>query len=198
MLHNKAVYQNRSRMRVAGVSDFYRFYKKKTETPVDQKVYRKILREYNEMLVDSVILGADMPLGKLSSLRIVRKPSNPDAPQVDWVESKKLREEILKRGGQLYDWPSDTGEKWIVYIDSKWYATFLWNKHDPSMKVKNKSLYVFRAARGLKSPKQKLKDALKQDDLAYLRFPWFAAVLTEKGVTLNRKLRNGNLQARIK
>ena len=195
---NRATYLNRSRMKVAGVSDFFRFYKQSAASPVDQILYRKILREYNEMLMDSVVLGADMPLGKLSSLRIVRKPTNPDAPQVDWVESKKLKAEILARGGQLYDWPTDTGEKWIVYIDAKWYVTFLWNKHDTSMKVKNKSLYEFRAARGLKSPKQKLKDALKHDDLAYLRFPWFAAVLTEKGVTLNRKLRNGNLQARIK
>jgi hypothetical protein len=66
------------------------------------------------------------------------------------------------------------------------------------MRVKHKNLYAFKAARGLKSPKQKLKDLLEKDDLAYLRFPWYAAVLTEKGVTLNRKLRNGNLQARIK
>lgn len=198
MQPNRVTYLNRSRMRVAGVSDFYKFYRKSVESPVEDNPYRMILREYNEMLMDSVILGADMPLGKLSSLRIVRKPSNPDAPQVDWVESKKLKAEILARGGQLYDWPTDTGEKWIVYIDAKWYVTFFWNKYDPSMKMKKKSLYEFRAARGLKSPKQKLKDALKKDDLAYLRFPWFAAVLTEKGVTLNRKLRNGNLQARIK
>jgi hypothetical protein len=185
-------------MKVAGVNDFYRFYKKESKTPVDQSIFRKVLREYNDMLMDSVILGAEMPMGKLSSLRIVRKPSNPKAPQVDWKASYEVRDSILKSGGQLYDHATGTGEKWVVYIDHKWYVTFQWNKHDPSMRVKHKNLYAFKAARGLKSPKQKLKDLLEKDDLAYLRFPWYAAVLTEKGVTLNRKLRNGNLQARIK
>jgi len=156
-------------MKPIGPTEFFREYRKRSKKPVDQKIFRKVLRTYNEMLVDSVVEGATMPFGhNLSTLQIFRIPTSPTNPQINWKESLQYKKQLLEQGKKL--WDGVEGEKWFIYFDQKWFVRFFWDVKGPGSRVKNKSYYSFIPARGLESPKQKLKKALAADDMAYLKY----------------------------
>jgi len=96
--------------------------------------------------------------------------ARPENPQVNWKESLALKEQIISEGKQL--WDGETGEKWIIYFDQKWFLKIHWAKNLKALQMKNKKRYRFLPARGLTGPKTKLKDLIKEDDLAYLNFKW--------------------------
>ena len=104
----------------------------------------------------------------LSTLSITKVERDPRSPRVDWGESNKYKEELLKEGKELYNSKTEVGEKWHIYYTDKFYFKYYWIKG--KCRIPNKSVYRFTPTRGLKGNKEKLTNLLKEDDLAYLKF----------------------------
>lgn len=147
----------------------YKFYTKQGGI-LSQTTFSEICQEFNQMVMDEIILqGGVFDMGNnLSTLSIGRIKRNYSNRQVDWQASNKLKEELLSEGKELYDSETGEGHKWLVYFTNTWYCRFYWNKG--KCKVPNKSAYRFTATRGDVGNKTKLKELLRSDDLAYLRF----------------------------
>jgi hypothetical protein len=154
-----------------GTSDFYKFYSKRNNTAVDHLLFGEILRDFNSKVMDSIIEGYEFELGhRLATIRVSRCQLNPAKARIDWGASNACKQEILDSGGKLYDAETNTGEKWLIYFTKEMFLKFHWTK--TKAKVVAKKMYRFDAARGNdgKSPKEKLKAVLYNDDLAYLRY----------------------------
>jgi hypothetical protein len=156
--------------RTVGTSDFYRHYVSVSNNPVQRTLFTQVMREYNDLLMDMLMTGKEVMIHRLASLRIHRYETNPGRPRINWKESNALREELMKAGKHL--WDGETGEKWMIFFDQKWYTRIHWTKNLSSLKMKNKKHYRFLPARGMTGPKTKLKNLLASDDLAYLNFTW--------------------------
>ena len=149
--------------------DLYNTYLTMSSSPVLFKKYKEILQEFNIMIMEALVAGAEFNMGyNLSNLSIIRANVNPNTARIDWNTSMKFKEELLKKGTALFDKETGKGEKWFIYHTSKQYFKFYWSKM--FCRVKNSSVYRFDATRGKKGNKQKLKDLINNDDLAYLRF----------------------------
>jgi hypothetical protein len=147
----------------------YKHYKVHVEQPVSQELYENICREFNIKLFDLILDGYEFDMGSnMGTLSVKRIDRSPSSLTVDWNETKKLKEELLSQGVELYDSSTGKGEKYHVYYTDKFYCRYLWTKS--KCKVKNKTVYRFDASRGRKGNKEKLIHLLKTDDLAYLRF----------------------------
>ena len=120
--------------------------------------------------MDEIILeGGVLNMGKnLSTLSIVRIRRNPETKQIDWQSSMAYKEELEAKGEKLYDHETGEGTKWLIYFTDEWYCRFYWRKERCT--IPNKTAYRFRATRGEMGNKTKLKELLRGDDLAYLRF----------------------------
>jgi hypothetical protein len=154
-----------------GIKDIYEEYVEGNEEPVDYELFKNIIYSFNEGVVDLLVEGYEVNLGyQLAALSIVRVKRDPRTQRVDWAASMKLKNELLESGEEIFDSKTGEGEKWLVYYTDDKYFRWRWNKEQ--CRIKNKYVYRFDAARGNngKSPKEKLTDLLKNDDLAYLRF----------------------------
>ena len=82
------------------------------------------------------------------------------------------KERLLNEEGydeeDLYSKDNPEGIKYFIYHTDDWYARFYWQKS--RCRVPNKSAYAFRATRGDKGNKTKLKKRLREEDLAHLDF----------------------------
>ena len=150
-------------------ADIYKHYKEQGGE-LSYKTWAAICQDYNQRAMDEIILqGGVLNMGNnLSTLSIGRIPRNPANKQVDWKESYKLRDQLLEEGKKLYDKKTGEGHKWLVYFTNKFYCRFYWHKN--KCKIPNKSVYQFKATRGKMGNKRKLKELLRGDELAYLRF----------------------------
>ena len=136
---------------------------------VERALFKNICSEFNMMIMDYILEGKEFNMGyNLSTISVVRKDRDPRSPRVDWGESNKYKNELIKKGKILYDPHTDLGTKWHIYHTDEFYCKFYWRKGKCA--VPNKSVYRFDATRGLKGNKDKLIHLLKTDDLAYLKF----------------------------
>ena len=169
-------YKDRSKV-AKGRKDIYKLYCSTAKDPVSYNLFIEILSKFNTKVMDHLLEGHEFEMGyMLSNLRIVRRNRDPRSPRVDWKGSFKLKQEILDRGGALYDAEKEIGEKWIVYYTGGRYFRFRWYK--AQCRVKNKAAYRFDPTRGKKGNKEKLTELINNDDLAYLRFRYNTAGLT--------------------
>ena len=151
------------------LKDVYKSYSLNSEFPLDKKIFRTLCEEFNIMAMEHLLEGGVLNLrNNMSQLSIVRIDRNYAAKTIDWGESVKYKEELLKAGEELYDSETGKGKKWFIYYTDKWYCKFYWEKN--KCKVPNRSAYRFSPSRGFKGNKEKLINLLKNDDLAYLRF----------------------------
>lgn len=150
-------------------ADIYKHYKKEGGK-LSYKQWASICQEYNQRAMEEIILqGGVLNLGNnLSTISIGRIRRNPKNKQINWAESYKLRDKLLQQGKKLYDKETGEGEKWFVYFTHEWFCRFYWRKEKCT--IPNKSVYQFRATRGKMGNKRKLKEHLRSDDLAYLKF----------------------------
>tara|TARA_R110000824_G_scaffold354243_3_gene541338 strand:- start:5847 stop:6320 length:474 start_codon:yes stop_codon:yes gene_type:complete len=136
---------------------------------VERTLFKDICSEFNIMIMDYILEGKEFNMGhNLSTMSVVRKDRDPRSPRVDWGESNKYKNELIKEGKALYDPDTNLGTKWHIYHTDEFYCKFYWRKGKCA--VPNKSVYRFDATRGLKGNKDKLIHLLKTDDLAYLKF----------------------------
>jgi hypothetical protein len=151
------------------IKDIHKDYVKHVEDPIETRLFKQICEEFNMLIVDSILDGAEFSMGSnLSTLSIRRIERNPSKPTIDWWESNKYKQELLAEGKELFDVSTGQGEKWFIYYTDPWYCKYHWQKS--RCKISNKSAYRFTPTRGIKGNKEKLTKLLRDDDLAYLRF----------------------------
>jgi hypothetical protein len=151
------------------LKDVYKSYCLDSESPLDKNTFKALCEEFNIMSMEHILEGGVLNLRpNLSQLSIVRISRNYASKTIDWGESMKYKEELIKEGKELFNPNTGEGTKWFIYYTDKWYCKFYWEKN--KCKVPNRSAYRFSPSRGLKGNKEKLINLLKNDDLAYLRF----------------------------
>lgn len=151
------------------LKDIYRHYVA-DGGELEKSLYKNICSDFNIHIMESIIYDAvkfDMGFD-LSTISILRIRRNYNNPQVDWKASNERKQELLDQGKKLYDAETGEGHKWLVYHDSDWYCRFYWKKF--YARVKNKSAYMFRATRGDKGNKTKLKEHLRENDINYVKY----------------------------
>lgn len=152
-----------------GIKDIYETYETTTDSPVNYKVFKNILLQFNEGIVDYMLEGEEFNMkNRLSTLSIWRRKRDPRTPKINWQESLKYKQALVDKGIILYNKETGKGEKWLVYFTDSQYFRFRWCK-DRCI-IKNKTAYAFVPTRGVKGNKEKLTKLIKEDDLAYLRF----------------------------
>jgi hypothetical protein len=146
--------------------DIYRWYRAQGGT-LPKALFKNICQDFNIHIMNHIIYDhGTFDMGSnLSTINILRIKRNHNKPQVNWNESNKLKQQLLDEGKELYDPETGEGEEWLVYHTDPWYCRFYWKKF--YAKVKNKSAYSFRATRGKKGNKTKLKDFLRANSLNY-------------------------------
>tara|TARA_R100000951_G_scaffold112464_1_gene112847 strand:+ start:760 stop:1233 length:474 start_codon:yes stop_codon:yes gene_type:complete len=150
------------------LQDIYKEYTQ-IDSSIDKKIFRDICEEFNIEIINSILEGNTLDMGSnLSTLSIVRKERDPRNPRVDWGESNRYKQELIKKGEELYNAETEKGVKWHIYYTDGFYCKFYWRKG--KCRISNKSVYRFDATRGIKGNKEKLINLLKTDDLAYLKF----------------------------
>lgn len=146
---------------------------KKYDGPLSYAGFREVCEEFNKLVMEEILKGKEFHIGfRLSSISIIRIERNFKNPPVDWNETNKYKQELLEEGYTEDDFyhPDNNpdGKKYFIYHTDPWYCRFYWNKL--GCRVKNKSVYSFVPTRGKKGNVTKLKQLLKEDDLAYLNF----------------------------
>lgn len=149
------------------LKDAYEDYKDDGSLSYSQ--FREICHRFNLLAVDALLEGDRIELGhQLGYLQIIRIERSFKRPKVNWAKSRKLKQQLLKEGKELYDHETGQGHKWLVYYTDDYYFRYYWSKKN--CKVRNKSVYKFIPTRGKKGAKTKLATLLQQDDTAELNF----------------------------
>jgi len=150
--------------------DIYENYREESDSPVSKDLHKKILQKFNTKAMEKIIYEGKVLNMEwyLSDLSILRVEANPNNPAVNWKASNELKQEIIEEGGTPKSDENPNGEDWLVYHDDDWIASFHWRKSGCT--VPNKTVYSFRATRGDKGNKTKLKDRLRNDPTAFSDF----------------------------
>lgn len=151
-------------------SDIYDFYSENLSGSLDKKTFHDLCKEFNQAVMDEIIYeGKQFNQGyHLSTLSVVRVERDWSNKQVDWNASKKYRQELIDAGKEIYDAKTGEGEKWLIYHTEKFYCRFLWKKSKCA--VTNKSVYQFKPSGGIVGNKTKLKEHIKENELAYTKY----------------------------
>lgn len=150
--------------------DIYEFYSGTLEGTIDRKTFHNLCKDFNSAVMDEIIKeGKEFNQGhKLSTVSVLRLERNWSNKQVDWNASNAYKQELLDAGEKLYDAETGEGVKWLIYHTEKWYCRFYWKKK--FCNVPNKSVYRLKFTGGKSGNKTKLKNHLKEDDLAYTKY----------------------------
>lgn len=152
-----------------GVIDFYNYYKKNTDNPVDIKTYRKVLDIYNKKIADLIINeGMDFVMPflnfEITIRKDKRKPKIVDGKvvnntPVDPVATKKLweKDEEAKNKKILVRYNNSHSSGYVFRIYCKKFRSNL----------KNKNLFKFRPVRDLK---RRLAKIIKDPDIKFDSF----------------------------
>jgi hypothetical protein len=151
------------------LSDIYLDYLKKGGT-VSKSTFKNIIADFNIHSMNEIIYNArtlNMRCG-MSTISIMQLKRNFNKPIIDWFESNKYKEELIKKGKELYNEETGEGEKWFVYFTDDKYCRFYWSKK--WVQLPNKTVYRFEPTRGLKGNKDKLKEHLNKNELNILKY----------------------------
>lgn len=150
--------------------DIYNSYQENLEDPLPKDLWQDLCVEFNTRVMEEVIYkGREFNMGeRLSTISVIKVDRDYSKPRVNWKASNELKQEIIDNGGTPYSKENPNGEKWFVYYTDKWYCRFNW--HKAKCVVPNKTAYRFTATRGSKGNKTKLKEFLRENDLAHLKY----------------------------
>jgi hypothetical protein len=158
----------------------YEDYQQSVDNPLSYSDYRECCELFNMWSMDKVTDGYILNMGAyLSTISIIRVPRDHSSPRINWGATNEYKKELLSgkakeapeegyKEDDLYSEDNPDGIKYFIYHTDDWYCRFYWNKTNCS--VRNKTAYRFRATRGDKGNKTKLKEKLKKDDLHYKNF----------------------------
>jgi hypothetical protein len=151
------------------LSDIYLDYLKSGGV-VSKSTFKNIISDFNIHAMNAIIYEAkvlDMKCG-LSSIYVKQIKRNFNNPVIDWFESNKYKQELLKEGKELYSEETGKGIKWLIYFTDDKYCRFYWSKK--FVKLKNKMVYRFEPTRGIKGNKEKMIQHLKENELNILKY----------------------------
>jgi len=136
-------------------------------------LFRAMIEEYNMAVMEEIIQGKTFEMGYgLASLSIIRIERDYSNPSVDWAATMQEKKRLLEEEGytedDLYSEDNPEGRKYFCYHTDPWYARFYWEKKNCI--VTNHSAYSFRATRGDKGNKTKLKERLNNEETAHLDY----------------------------
>lgn len=165
------------------IKELYNFYKEDAKKPVSLKVYRKVLYEFHEDIINRIIFKGETIrfFSNLGLIRIRRRKKkiritedgkvNRSTMSVDWLRTKQMwsnkypdltKEQILEIPVEKRGFVYNTNEHTNRYT-----FKFYWDKM--TVKLPNKSYYSFDALR--EPANRKLAKALKSDkQLQYIYF----------------------------
>lgn len=138
------------------LKDIYVYFKEKhPDVEIEEPLFKEICEIFNKMIFEYIREGGVFNMGhNLSTLSIVRKKRNMRRKTVNFAETKKLKEQGIDA---------------VVYFTDKYYVTHYWKKN--SCKLKNKSVFRFRATRGEVGNKTLLVKKVQEHPLAMLKYP---------------------------
>lgn len=91
--------------------------------------YSKILNEINKGLLDLLVEGKKIRIGKnIGQIKIVSRP-RANYNSIDWGASKKLKQQIIDSGEIPKDKENPDGKDWLVYFVDDRYLQFEWVKY---------------------------------------------------------------------
>jgi hypothetical protein len=136
-------------------TDMYKdFIKRNPASDINYKIFRYILSEYNKGILELLLEGGTFNIGnKLGRLCVKKFTRNFSRRTVDWGETNKLKKQGINQ---------------LVYYTDDYYYGYNWEKRYCT--VKNKSVYKFYPAGGVKGPKKQLIRLLKSNSLNHLNF----------------------------
>ena len=135
--------------------DLFNFYLKKNPgTDISQVKFRNVLKDYNEAIIDRLLLGDEIQLfNGMGSIIIKKHPRSFSRKKVDFGTTNALKKQGINK---------------IVYFTDDYFCMIHWVKK--TIKVKNISVYKFVPSGGENGFKKKLFRHLRNDDSAYLNF----------------------------
>lgn len=145
-----------------GIADLYKEYKDKSDNPVSNSLYSKILKEYNDRMINHIIYSAleyKMPY-RLGYIRIQRRKKSPYIGEdgnivdyhlgIDWQKSLALWRKNYPglSDEELKEIPNKKKLKYLNDHTNGYSARFFWDKNLSN--VRNQSFYIFKATRTAK------------------------------------------------
>lgn len=139
---------------------------------VHKEMFIDIIEQFNTSIVQKMIetgyvFKPGMDIGNIAVL--VKRASG---RRVLWPETNAKKEEILKRGGTLYnDKTNPEGEKYISY-DTKEYSPY-WHWHKKSCCITNKEHYLMKMIQGPGASERALYNYLEKNPHVIHRYGTF-------------------------
>ena len=170
------------------LDEVYDYYKKELEGTLSKSEYRVVTDRIFREIADEILNGGVFHIGKdLGYICIKRfekrfkfnERGNISNGMINWIESNKLKQEILDAGEELYNKETGKGRKWLIYYDDKYNYRWAWIKNYHSCIVKNNKIYSFQPTNDNTmrkgqicklGNKGKLKKLLKSNPYHYLKF----------------------------
>lgn len=170
------------------LDEVYNYYKNDLEGILTKSEYRtvtdKLFREVSEEILNGGVFHIGKDLGYICIKRFEKKfkfneNGNISNGMVNWVESKKLKQEIIDAGDELYNDVTKKGRKWLIYFDDKYNYRWAWIKNYSTCTIKNNKIYSFQPTNDNTmrkgqicklGNKGKLKSLLKNNPYHYLKF----------------------------
>lgn len=155
-------------------NEVYKIYSNELGGKIPRRQFHALTLEYNRLLVDRLLEGQSVSLGKLlGSIRIVKNKNTFKNPKIDWGASNKYRKELEEEGTPLYDKKTGKGTKWIIYHMPEYRFMFLWER--PRKVIRNSAVFRFHPVRTSRKdkfpgPVDRLARLVNEDELAYLKF----------------------------
>jgi|AntRauTorcE11897_2_1112592.scaffolds.fasta_scaffold00144_3 hypothetical protein len=151
------------------LNDHYDYYVNERRGMFSKKIYKKVINEFNKMLIGKLLTGIPVNLGgRLGSMQICRAHRNFKNTRVNWGATNKRKEQLLKEGKKLYDNETGEGEEYLVLHTDDDYCYIHWYRIMCS--VPNKTVYRFISNRGKKGLSTRLKQFIKDDPINKLNF----------------------------
>lgn len=156
-----------------GIRDYYKFYKKDVNNPIDKKLYNEIITKYNTEIKNLIIeenlvyqlpyLGFEVILKKQKRVPKIKNGKLLNNIPPDWKATKELweKDEEAKEKKLLVRYDNYHTSNYIYRIYFKKFKS----------KIKNKSLFKFQPNRSFKRQlSARIKDPNKDNLNAYLLY----------------------------
>lgn len=135
---------------------------------ISYEVFKLILSTFNFEISKFILEGYQFALpGTMKGKLFIREIDNNVNTRVDWENSLKLKEHLLKEGKELYDKETNPkGIKWLVYHIQEFNYWWTWIRPDT---FSNYKYFSFKPSNGCNTKERKqslfLKTCTKKEDI---------------------------------
>lgn len=152
------------------LNEKYKIREKCEDYLISIEIYKYVIKTFNKRIVEKILEGYKFNLGaNLGFIAIKRLKRNHNRLSINWGASKKLKKEIIERGGIPYNKETaPDGEKWFVYYTDDYKHLWFWKRSWCT--VKNKSFYAFRPTTGKSGNIKKLVKYIKDNPFVVTKY----------------------------